>query len=69
MFQELDKKMVKEFETYTDNGICTAVVLGKDSFTEKVIGKKDEKLLLAFPDNSRHKEECGQFLRFIGKKG
>ena len=69
MFQKLDKKMVKEFETYTDNGICTAVVLGKDSFTEKVIGKKDEKLLLAFPDNSRHKEECGQFLRFIGKKG
>ena len=68
-FKGLDGKITGEFEFYMDNGICTAVILGKDSFTEKISGKEDEKLLLAFPDNGRHTEECWEFLKFAGENG
>ena len=68
-FKGLDGKITGEFEVYMDNGICTAVILGKDSFTEKISGKEDEKLLLAFPDNGRHTEECWEFLKFAGENG
>ena len=52
-------------ETYTDNGVCTAVVLGEADMIEEVTGKEEEKLLLAFPDNGRHEELCEVFLRCI----
>lgn len=50
-------------ETYTDDGVCTAVVLGEADLIEEVTGKNGEKLLLAFPDNSRHGELCETFLQ------
>lgn len=50
---------------YLDDGVCTAVLLGYDTFTEKVSGKKDEKLLLAFPDTGKHEEECRSFLQYL----
>ena len=68
-FKGLDGKITEEFESYMDNGICTAVILGTDSFTEKISGKEDEKLLLAFPDNGRHTEECWEFLKFARENG
>lgn len=48
-----------------DSGKCTAVVLGNDRFTELVSGKKDEKLLLAFPSSGKHTEEHRSFLTFM----
>lgn len=50
---------------YMDGNSCRAVLLGNDSFTERVSGKKDEKLLLAFPDNGKHEEACGLFLQYL----
>lgn len=64
-FRSLEGMDTSGFETYTDEGEVTAVVLGKDEFTEAATGKKDEKLLLAFPDNGRHADLCGGFLQCI----
>lgn len=64
-FKEMDEKMVEGLTPYIDGNICTAVVLGNDSFTEKISGKKDEKRLLAFPDTGEHMEECEMFLEFL----
>ena len=50
---------------YMDGDSCRAVLLGNDGFTERVSGKKDEKLLLAFPENGKHEEECRLFLQYL----
>lgn len=68
-FKKLDEKTVEGFIPYMDDRVCTAVVLGNDSFTEKISGKKDEKLLLAFPETGIHAEECNMFLEFMGGAG
>lgn len=68
-FKELDEKMAEGFTYYMDENLCTAVVLGNDSFTENRTGKKDEKLLLAFPDTGQHPEECVMFLKFLKTQG
>ena len=65
-FRELDETVAGRFHPYIDGNVCTAIVLGNDSFTEKVSGKKDEKLLLAFPETGVHTEECNMFLEFLG---
>lgn len=64
-FLSLDGMDTSGFETYCDGEEVTAVVLGKDEFMEAATGKKDEKLLLAFPDNGRHVELCDDFLQCI----
>ena len=64
-FRSLEDMDTSGFETYTDGGKVTAVVLGKDEFMEAAIGKTDEKLLLAFPDNGRHADLCDDFLQCI----
>lgn len=61
MFREVDREITEEFETYIDNGVCTAIVFGKDSFTEKVSGRKDEKLLLAFRIMENMQRNAGSF--------
>lgn len=68
-FKELDEELVENFIPYMDNCVCTAIVLGNDSFTEKISGKKDEKLLLAFPETGIHTKECEMFLEFLGGAG
>lgn len=64
-FRSLEDMDTSGFETYTDGGEVTAVVLGKDEFMEAATGKVDEKLLLAFPDNGRHADLCDDFLQCI----
>lgn len=64
-FKMLDEEAVEGVVPYMDENICTAIVLGNDSFTERISGKKDEKLLLAFPETGQHTEECEMFLEFL----
>lgn len=64
-FHILDEQDTEGFITYMDSGKCTAVILGNDSFTELVSGKKDEKLLLAFPSSGKHTEESRSFLTYM----
>lgn len=64
-FRSLDNMDTSGFETYTDDGKVTAVVLGQDEFMEAATGKTDEKLLLAFPDNGQHGDLCDEFLECI----
>ena len=64
-FRSLDNMDTSGFETYTDDGKVTAVVLGQDEFMEAATGKTDEKLLLAFPDNGKHGDLCDEFLECI----
>ncbi len=64
-FRRLTAEESAGFTEYKDNGECTAVVLGNDSFTEKTSGKKDEKLLLAFPSTGAHLEESREFLEYL----
>lgn len=64
-FRSLDNMDTSGFETYTDDGKVTAVVLGQDEFMEAATGKTDEKLLLAFPDNGKHVDLCDEFLECI----
>lgn len=64
-FRSLNNMDTSGFETYTDDGKVTAVVLGQDEFMEAATGKTDEKLLLAFPDNGQHGELCDEFLECI----
>lgn len=64
-FRQLTEKETEGFAEYMDGGTCTAVILGRDRFLEQVNGKKDEKLLLAFPTTGKHEKESGQFLKFL----
>lgn len=64
-FHILDGQDTEGFTAYMDGGKCTAVVLGNDSFTELLNGKKDEKLLLAFPSSRKHTEENRSFLAYM----
>lgn len=64
-FRSLDNMDTSGFETYTDDGKVTAVVLGQDEFMEAATGETDEKLLLAFPDNGKHGDLCDEFLECI----
>ncbi len=43
-------------------------MLGTDTFTEKVTGKEDEKLLLAFPESGENLDESRLFLRYVCEK-
>lgn len=64
-FRVLEESDIKGFEAYMDEGQRRAVILGADSFMEKVTGKQDEKLLLAFPSSGKHTEESREFLDYI----
>ena len=64
-FHILDGQDTEGLTAYMDSGKCTAVVLGNDSFTELLSGKKDEKLLLAFPSSGKHTEENRRFLAYM----
>lgn len=65
-FQVLTKEETEGFEVYEDGEECTAVVLGTDRFMEKVSGKEEEKLLLAFPVTAGHTAESRAFLSYLG---
>lgn len=73
VFRKISETTVDGFTPYIDGDVCTGIVLGNDSFTEKITGKKDEKLLLAFPETGEHTKECEMFLSFLkgryAKKG
>ena len=56
------------FQVYMDEGECRALMLGTDTFTEKVTGKEDEKLLLAFPESGEKLDESWLFLRYVCEK-
>lgn len=64
-FRVLEESEVEGFTAYMDEGQCRAVTLGNDRFTERVNGKKDEKLLLAFPVSGKHVEASKSFLEFL----
>lgn len=64
-FRRLEDMDTSGFETYTDGGEVTAVVLGIDKFMEEATGTTEEKMLLAFPDNGKHAELCDDFLQCI----
>lgn len=55
----------RNFEPYMDDGVCSAVVLGNDSFMEKVTGDAKEQLLLAFPETGKRKEAADKFLEYL----
>jgi len=59
-------------QAYMDEGECRAVVLGTDSYTKKITGKEDEKLLLAFPEYENNSEnspkESRIFLEYACEK-
>lgn len=57
-FRSLDPDRLEEFKGYMDDHTCKAVVLGKDALT-------GEDLLLAFPDNGRHREAAEEFLDYM----
>lgn len=67
-FENLKDWDTGEFELYEDGNEPKAVVLGTDEFTEKVTGKKDEKLLLAFPENGKHKKISQAFMKYVTEK-
>lgn len=67
-FRVLEEQETEGFAAYMDEGQCRAVVLGNDSFTEQVNGKKDEKLLLAFPSSGKHIAEGRSFLKYLQGK-
>lgn len=50
---------------YIDEGKYTAAILGYDSFMEKVAGRKEEKLLLAFPSSGKHIAESKMFFQYL----
>lgn len=54
-----------DFEIYKDGDMVGAIILGEDSFAERVTGKKGEKLLLAFPDEGKHEESREMFLKYL----
>lgn len=64
-FRVLEEDEIKVLQPFTDEGECTAVILGNDSFMERVSGRK-EKLLLAFPSTGKHTEESREFLEYVG---
>lgn len=64
-FRVLEEQEIEGLTAYMDEGKCTAVILGKDSFMELVTGKDDEKLLLAFPSSGKHEAESKSFLKYM----
>lgn len=64
-FRSIEVEEIGKFEPYMDDGICTAVVLGKDNFTKIVSGSETERLLLAFPKTGKHEENSKKFLRYF----
>ncbi len=52
-------------QAYMDEGECRAVVLGTDSYTKKITGKEDEKLLLAFPEYEHNSENSSKESRIF----
>ncbi|TGY96362.1 hypothetical protein E5329_10060 [Petralouisia muris] len=67
-FRVLEEQETEGFTVYMEEGQCSAVVLGNDSFTERVTGKADEKLLLAFPSSGQHTAESRSFLKYLQGK-
>lgn len=63
-FRILEEQDREGFTAYMDEGRCTAVVLGDDSFMERMAGRK-EQLLLAFPSSGKHIEESRNFLKYL----
>lgn len=53
------------FEAYIDDGICSAIVLGNDSFMGKTAGDTNEQLFLVFPETGNHKEAADKFLAYL----
>ena len=53
------------FEAYMDGEICTAAVLGADSGPNQESWQIEEKLLLAFPSNGKHKDEADKFRIYL----
>lgn len=64
-FEVLEEDEVEGLAVYEDAGERTAVILGTDRFMEKVSGKKDEKLLLAFPSSGKNRAESKRFLAYL----
>ena len=64
-FYTLEDWGIENFTAYIDEGEYTAVILGYDSFMEKVAGRKEEKLLLAFPSSGKNITESKKFLQYL----
>lgn len=67
-FRNLEAWDTKDYELYEDDNKPRAVVLGTDEFTEKVTGKKDEKLLLAFPKDGKNEKMSQLFMNYVMEK-
>ena len=48
-----------------DEGECRAVLLNEAGLMEKITGRQDEKLLLAFPETGELSEESKSFLKYM----
>lgn len=64
-FRTIEEETVKGFDVYMDEGECRAVILGNDSFMEKITGRKDEKLLFAFPVSGENEQEGRSFMEYL----
>lgn len=65
VFRNLSDMDTGNLLLYEDEGIPVAVILG-ETYLKKDFNKDEtEILLLAFPENSMHKEACQKFLNFI----
>ena len=64
-FYSIQEEEAAGLELYMDGEKCSAVVLGADKFMEQVMGKKDEKLLLAFPVSGKGTEWSRDFLEYL----
>lgn len=64
-FRNIEKAYSGSFERYMEGEQSPAVILGTDTFTEMIDGRKDEKLLLAFPETGKHETECRAFMEYL----
>lgn len=66
-FHLLEEREITEAGSlpYMDEGECRAVLLSEAGLMEKITGRQDEKLLLAFPETGELSEESKSFLKYM----
>lgn len=64
-FRNLDELDTGTLPLYADDGKSTAIILEGQDLFQPLRETGSRKLLLAFPNNGKHKEECQQFIDYI----
>lgn len=66
-YQDMNDFETGELPLYEDGGMYTAVRIEETKMKEYLPNETGERLLLVFPDGSRHRERCQDFLDFINE--